>query len=128
MTDTLLFLHVLSAAVLVSGLVALTARVLGAQLDTGALQVFYVLWNVGAAGVLIFGIWLALKIDDYGILDAWILIAIALWAAAGGVVEKALGSYRDSAEPVPAAAARLHWVGVALIVLLLADMIWKPWA
>ena len=128
MTDTLLFLHVLSAAVLVAGMIGLTARVLGTQLAAGALKVFYGFWNGGAAGVLIFGIWLALNIDDYGILDAWILIAVALWAAAGGVVEMALASYRDSTGAVPARAATLHWLGVAMIVLLLADMIWKPWA
>ena len=127
MTDTLLFVHVLSAAVLFAGLVGLSARVLGAPLDAGALRIYYVLWNAGAAGVLVFGVILAFDIDDYEIWDAWILIAIALWAAAGGVVEKALASYRDTPGPVPAAAARLHWIGAALIVLLLADMIWKPW-
>ena len=128
MTDTLLFLHVLSAAVLVAGVVGLSARVLGAQLDAGALKVFLVFWNGGAAGALIFGVWLAFNIDDYEIWDAWILIAIGLFLASGVVVEKALASYRDNSDPVPGSAARLHWVGVLLIVLLLADMIWKPWA
>ena len=127
MTDTLLFLHVLSAAVLVTGVIGLSARVLGAQLDAGALKVFYAFWNAGAAGALIFGVWLAFNIDDYEIWDAWILIALALFLAAGGVVEKALGSYRENSDPVPASATRLHWLGVLMIVLLLADMIWKPW-
>jgi len=128
MTGTLLFLHLLSAAVLVAGLTGLSARVLGTPVDAGALKVFYVFWNGGAAGVLIFGIWLALNIDDYEIWDAWVLIAIALFLAAGGIVERALASYRDTTGPAPAAAANLHWVGVLMIVLLLADMIWKPWA
>jgi len=128
MTETLLFLHLLSAAVLFAGMAGLSARVLGADVGAGSLRVFYGLWNGGAAGVLIFGIWLALNIDDYGILDAWILTAIVLWAAAGGVVEMALASYRDSTGAVPARAASLHWIGVAMIVLLLADMVWKPWA
>ena len=128
MTDTLLFLHVLSAAVLVAGVVGLSARVLGADLDAGAMKVFYVFWNAGAAGALIFGIWLALNIDGYEVWDAWILIAIVLFLAAGGVVERALASYRDTPGPISSSAAQLHWLGVALIVLLLADMIWKPWA
>ena len=128
MTDTLLFLHVLSAAVLVAGVIGFSARVLGAQLDAGALRVFYFFWNGGAAGALVFGVWLAFNIDDYEIWDAWILIAIGLFLAAGGVIEKSLGSYRETPGPVPAAAARLHWIGVLLIVGLLADMIWKPWA
>ena len=128
MTETLLFLHVLSAAVLVAGVIGFSARVLGAQLDAGALRVFYFFWNGGAAGALIFGVWLAFNIDDYEIWDAWILIAIGLFLASGGVIEKALGSYRETPGPVPAAAARLHWIGVLIIVGLLADMIWKPWA
>ena len=128
MTDTLLFLHLLSAAVLTAGVAGLSARVLGVQLDAGALKVFYVFWNAGAAGALIFGIWLAFNIDDYEIWDAWILIAIALFLAAGGVVERALASYRDTPGRIPSSAAQLHWLGVVLIVLLLADMIWKPWA
>ena len=128
MTDTLLFLHLLSAAVLIAGVAGLSARALGVQLDAGALKVFYVFWNGGAAGALIFGIWLALNIDGYEVWDAWILIAIVLFLAAGGVVERALASYRDTAGPISSSAAQLHWLGVALIVLLLADMIWKPWA
>ena len=128
MTETLVFLHLLSAAVLVAGVAGLSARALGVQLDAGALRVFYFFWNAGAAGALIFGIWLALKIDGYEIWDAWILIALALFLAAGGVVERALSTYRDTPGPITASAARLHWLGVGMIVLLLADMIRKPWA
>lgn len=128
MTETLLFLHLLSAAVLVAGVAGLSARALGVQLGAGAMKVFYVFWNAGAAGAVIFGIWLALKVDGYEIWDAWILIALGLFLAAGGVVEKALATYRDTPGPLTSSAARLHWLGVGMIVLLLADMIWKPWA
>src|SRR5687767_13052142 len=106
MTETLVFLHLLSAAVLIAGVAGLSARALGVGLDAGAMKVFYVFWNAGAAGAVIFGIWLALKIDGYAIWDAWVLIALGLFLAAGMVIEKALGTYRDTPGPATASALR----------------------
>jgi hypothetical protein len=130
-TDTLLFLHLLSAAALVAAVVTFSAVALGAELDRGVWRVFLVLWQVGMVGVLVFGLALAIDIDGYNPWDAWVLIAIALWLAAGGTGEKVAAAHREGDGAVgalPSGVARAHWIHVALVVLLLADMVWKPWA
>lgn len=131
MTDALLFFHVLSAAALVSGLVAFTAIAVGATVEPPALRAYAVLWNAGLLGLLLLGIVLAIDINGYEVWDAWILIAIALWLAAGGFGERLPRAYRAAAETgatLPTAAKRSHWMAVGIVVLLLADMIVKPWA
>ena len=130
MTDALLFLHLLSAATLVAGLAAFSAAVLGARLELGVVRTFVVLWNAGMVGVLLFGLALAIDIDGYDPWDAWVLIAIGLWLAAGGIGDNVARALRDAGEggPLPARTARMNWLLVALVVLLLADMVWKPWA
>ena len=131
MTDTLLFLHLLSAAALFSGIVAFSAIALGADVDLGAMRPFVALWQVGLVGVVLFGLALAIDIDGYEPWDAWVLIAIALWLAAGGTGDKLPAAYREAggqAAAIPDAVKRLHWISVAVVVLLLADMVWKPWA
>ena len=131
MTDALLFLHLLSAAALVTGIVAFTALVLGAQLELGAVRGFLGLFHVGLVGVLVLGVALAIDIDGYDPWSAWVLIAIGLWLAAGGLGEKVPTAYKEvSGEggAIPAAAVRAHWILVGVVILLLADMIWKPWA
>ena len=130
MTDTLLFLHVLSAAALFTGLAAFTALVRGMRLEPGAVRIFAGAWQAGLVGVFIFGLALAFDIDDYDPWDAWILIALGLWLALGGLGDKLVAAYREKGEAAAATpgVARLHWIAVVLVVLLLADMIWKPWA
>ena len=130
MTDTLLFLHLLSAAALFTGLAAFTALVRGMRLEPGAVRIFTGVWQAGLVGVFIFGLALAFDIDDYDPWDAWVLIALGLWLALGGLGDKLVAAYRDhgeNAKDTPGV-ARLHWIAVVLVVLLLADMIWKPWA
>src|SRR3954468_11160925 len=80
-----------------------------------------VLWDVGGLGTLVFGVWLALYVDGYDLLDGWILGAIVLWALATETGRRA----RDLAAPN---ALTFHWVRVFLFLLLLADMVVKPWA
>jgi hypothetical protein len=131
MTDALLFLHLLSAAALVTASVAFTAIALGARLELSALRIFLALWHIGLVGVIIFGLALAIDIDGYEIWSAWVLIAIALWLAAGATGDRMPAAYRAAREAggsLPSAAARIHWISVAVVLLLLADMIWKPWA
>jgi hypothetical protein len=131
MTDTLLFLHLLSAAALVAAVVAFSAAVLGARLESGVVQSFLGLWRIGLLGVIVFGLALAIDIDDYHPWDAWVLIAIALWLGAGAMGERAPTALKEAGgggATIPTDAVRAHWIGVALVVLLLADMIWKPWA
>lgn len=131
MTDALLFLHILSAAALFSGLVAFSAIALGARLEPGAVRAFLALWHVGLVGVLLFGIALAIDIDGYALWDGWVLIALALWLVVGYPAERLPNAYKEAgggAVSLSPAVTRMHWISVAIVVLLLADMIWKPWA
>ena len=72
--EWLLFLHLLAAFLLVSGLVAYSVLVLSSRgeavsraLGSPALA----LWNAGGLGTLVFGVWLALDVDGYELWDAW---------------------------------------------------------
>ena len=130
--ETLLVLHVLLAFALVAGLVAYAVIAFSSAgpAARGALAMpALVLWNAGAIGVLVFGIWLALEVDGYAISDGWILAAIALWLialGAGGPLSKAVRGATGASE---ARRARLLVVVMSVAtVLLLADMIWKPGA
>ena len=131
--EWLLFLHVLAAFLLVSGLVTYGVLVLGAGQDATRRALgppALALWNVGGIGVLVFGIWLALNVDGYELWDGWILAAIVLWlvaSAAGGRLTRgvregtALADDRDR--------ARLLVAVMALAtVALLVDMTFKPGA
>lgn len=117
MTDAILFLHVLSAFLLGGTIVMSGALALGAAAPARTERVSEFLWNAGGGGTLLFGVWLAIDIDRYDLLDGWILAAIVLW-----VVATAAGT-RAAAQLVP-----WHWVRSAVVVLILADMIWKPGA
>ena len=131
MTDALLFLHLLSAAAIFAAVVAFSGFLLGARFGPGAARAFTFLWQAGIVGVILFGLALAIGVDGYALWDVWVLIAIVLWLAAGGSSDRLSAAYRDAAEsgaPLPADIARTHVFHVAIVVLLLADMIWKPWA
>jgi hypothetical protein len=129
MTDTLLFLHLLSAAALATAVVAFSAVVLGVRLEPPAVRAFLGLFHAGLVGVVLFGIALAIDIDGYHPWDGWVLIALVLWAAVGYTGDKAALAYRDGGDgALSADARRMQWITVVLTVLLLADMIWKPWA
>lgn len=130
MTDALLLLHLLSAAAIFAALVAFSAIVFGAQVEPGAVRVFTVLWQAGIIGVIVFGIALAIDVDDLDPWTAWVLIAIVLWLGAGGLGDRVAAACREAAEgkPLPGSAATSHWILVTLVVLMLADMIWKPFA
>lgn len=129
MTDTLLFLHLLSAASLFAALVCFSAVALGARLPLGVVRTLLSFWRVGLVGVFLFGLALAIDIDEYDPWDVWVLIAIGLWLAAGGTGEKVPAAYKESGGevPIPAGVARMHWISVVAVLLLLADMVWKPW-
>jgi hypothetical protein len=126
--EWLLFFHVVAAFMVVSGLAAygVVAFNGAAPVRAAALAPALVLWNAGAAGVLIFGVWLALDVDGYGLFDGWIIAALVLWlaaGAAGGRLERGLRTGDDSVDP------RLLVGLMALATtLLLLDMIFKPGA
>jgi Predicted integral membrane protein (DUF2269) len=155
--DWLLFLHVLSAFLLVGAEVFFTFLIFWLwRTDvpsdivrvSGLSRVGSALVGIGAGGVLLFGIILAFEADSYAIWDPWIVAALILWAAFGAVGSR-VGRAYDAAganarelvaagrlEPSPelgamfrsSSALNWHLVSLALVVLLLLDMIFKPWA
>jgi hypothetical protein len=89
--DWLLFLHLLGAVAVFSALVFYSAVVLGVfRGDTsgeasgylGLVRPAGVLFDVGGALLLIFGIWLAIDADYVEITDEWVLGALVLWVVA----------------------------------------------
>ena len=127
MYEWLLFFHVLAAFMVVAGLAAYGVLAFnGAPAVRAALAPALVLWNAGAAGVLIFGVWLALYVEGYGLFDGWIIAALVLWVAAGaagGRLERGLRTGDDSVDP----RLLVGLMGLATTLLLL-DMIFKPGA
>ncbi len=126
--DWLLFLHVASAFALVASL-----AVVGAVLRSSAVALLPLgqrLWDVSGIGVLVFGIWLALKVDGYELWDGWILAAIILYFAAGGLGARALRLQRDAAEhgTVAPRVVPLYAATVVLTLAILVLMIYKPGA
>ena len=127
--EWLLLLHMIGAfaavgsVVVFSVLLAGGARVAGAQLTFLGRR----LWDVGGTLTLVFGVWLALDVDGYSIVDAWILIALALWAVAGGAGIR-LGMLYTEGEPPRERVVPLY-AGMALAVTALpVVMIYKPGA
>jgi hypothetical protein len=135
--DWLLFLHVLSAFVLVGALTVLWGVVLGTRepqpLLDGATATSLGRWagisvGVGLMGTLVLGIWLALDVDAYEVWDGWILASLVLWAVGGWAGGKAGKEFER--DPVAGRAAGIRYQAVntvaALVILVL--MIWKPGA
>jgi hypothetical protein len=155
--DWLLFLHVLAAFILVSAVVLFTfliaylwrsdvpsdiARV------SGISRLGSVLIGVGSMGALILGIVLAFEADSYAIWDPWIVAALIMWAAmaelgrrtglaydaAGAKARELVAAGHDAPNPELGAMYRssrglnLHLATMAVLLLLLLDMIFKPGA
>ena len=128
--EWLLFLHLVAAFVLVSGLVAYCVLVLSSRgeavsraLGSPALA----LWNAGGLGTLVFGVWLALDIDGYELWDGWIIAALVLWVIGSGAAGR-LGTAvreRPSAGRIEGTRMLLGVMALATLLLLL-DMIFKP--
>jgi uncharacterized membrane protein len=135
--DWLLFLHVLSAFLLVGGLTALWALILGTRapapgVDAGAAMSFGrlggILVGVGMVGTIVFGIWLAIEVDGYEVWDAWIVASLVLWAFGGWAGGK--GGKEFAADPVAGRRAGIRFQGLSTLAVLaiLVLMIWKPGA
>lgn len=126
MYDTLLFLHVLAGFLLGAAAVMSSAIVLGAPATSRTHFVADRLEDLGATGTLALGVWLAVYVDGYSLGDGWILGAIVLWAFAATMTLV----YRPgiSEDGVTSRAKAAHWARTALIVGILALMVWKPGA
>jgi hypothetical protein len=100
-----------------------------------------ILISAGLAIVVGIGIYLAIASDRYEIWDLWVIAAILLAIAFGGIGQRSGAYYtevqkvaeRGDAEDVMArlrapTGARLHVVTVVLFLLILLDMVFKPGA
>ena len=130
--EWLLFLHLLAAFLLVAGVVAYGVMVYGrggAVVSRALAPAASALWNAGGLGVIVFGVWLALEVDGYELWDVWIIAAIVLWFVGSGAGGRLGAGVRDGT-PVQAVAGARGMVTVMAVatLLLLLDMIFKPWA
>lgn len=137
MYETLLLLHLLSAFIAFVTVAVFGAYALGAPVDRGSFRLADWSWNVSGAGLLVFGVWLALYVDGYDLWDGWILGALALFIAASafgawareGALETIGDDEDGSREPLMTGrAVAWHWLRTLALIGILALMIWKPGA
>lgn len=130
MYDVLLALHLLSAALAFVTVVMFTAWALGAPVTRGDFALADWAWNVSGAGLLGFGVWLALYVDGYEVWDGWILSSIVLLVLASAFGGRARREALDVIEGGGAAAhvTLWHWLRTLSVVGILVLMIWKPGA
>jgi hypothetical protein len=155
--DWMLALHVISAFSLVAGVILFWALIgVGRRTDTPAgtlslnplAKVGSATVGLGMVGTIVFGLWLAFSIGNYNIWDAWIVIALVLWvvgAALGRQTGEAFLEGPKKAEELQAAGQTgpnaellalnrtsrglmLQTLTSLVVLLIILDMIWKPWA
>jgi uncharacterized membrane protein len=147
--EVLLFLHVLSAFATVTVVVLLTTFAIATRRATAASEALPVLrlsglarrlWDVAGLGTLVFGIWLALDVDGYDLLDGWIVTAIVLWIVAAGTGTRVGMTFQEARQAAErgegdlAALLRdgrtrfLHVLMAIAVAALLVVMIIKPGA
>jgi uncharacterized membrane protein len=155
--DWVLALHVLSAVAYGAGIIIFWVLVVAVRTtDTaeGTLRmgpvamVGNIAIGIGAAGTIIFGIWLALSVGDYDLWDGWIIAAMVLWVIAAIVGQRTGKEYMRGmtrAQELQAAGQPgsnaellglnrtqtgvvLHALASLVFVLIVIDMIWKPGA
>jgi hypothetical protein len=123
--EWLLFLHLIGAFAATGSVVVFSLLLLGGDRIAGPQLTFLGrrLWDVGGLLTLVFGVWLAL--DDYSIVDGWILTALVLWAIAGATgVRIGMTLESGSSDRV----RPLYAVMTLAVLALLFVMIFKPGA
>jgi hypothetical protein len=138
--DWLLFLHVLSAFLLVGAMTTFWALVVATRpnapmLTQDAAGVIARPTNVvviaGTVGTLIFGIWLAIDHDDYQVWDGWILAALVGWAISGWLGDqsgKAFTRAMDGSLGHRRRGLLFHTASSVVVLVVLVLMIFKPGA
>jgi hypothetical protein len=138
--DWLLFLHVLSAFLLVGAITTFWALVIATKpnapmLTQEAAGVIARPTNVvviaGTVGTLIFGVWLAIDHDDYQVWDGWIIAALVGWAISGWLGDQSGKAFTAAMGGSLEHRRRglLFHTGSSLVVLVvLILMIFKPGA
>jgi hypothetical protein len=104
--------------------------------------------RAGGIGTIVFGIWLAIRLDHVQVWSGWVIAAIVLWAVAVGTGSRSGAEYERAmrkAEELDAAGQTgpnaellalnrtsrglwLHTIATVAVFLILIDMIWKPGA
>lgn len=130
--EWLLFLHLLAAFLLVAGVVAYGVIAYGrgeAVVSRALAPTATALFNVGGLGTIVFGVWLALEVDGYELWDGWIIAAIVLWFIGSGAGGRLGAGVREGRplRSIDGSRALVAVMAVATLLLLL-DMIFKPWA
>ena len=152
-TDWMLALHLIAAFAVASALVLFSVLVYSGRRMT-TLEQTRTLFRVAPTGnvlitaglvlVLVFGVVLALDSDAFDIWDGWIIAAIILLIAFGGFGQRTGAYYMDVQKLAEApgggneaevlarlrapTGAMLHFASVAVFVLIVLDMIFKPGA
>ncbi len=153
----LLALHVLSAFAYIAGIVLFWILVVAVRkVDTPEatlrmepiVKVGNAVVGAGAGGTLLLGVWLAFKLDGYAIWDAWIIAALVLWAISAALGQRTGAAYMqgmNKAKELDTAGQTgpssdllalnrttngvvLHALVSVAALLLVLDMIFKPWA
>jgi hypothetical protein len=150
--DWMLALHLLAAFAIAAALVLFSILVFSGRRMT-TLEQTRMLFRVAPTGnvlitagiglVVVFGVILALDSDRYDIWDGWIIAGIILWAVFAGVGQRS-GAYYTAVQKLAEepggneaevlarlrapTGVRLHYATVALFVLIVLDMIFKPGA
>ena len=137
MYEWVLFLHVLSAFVLVGALTALwvlvlatrpAAPVIGAEEAMRFGRFGGPLVGVGLAGTLVFGIWLAIQHDRFQVWDAWVVASLVLWAVSAWVGGKAGKEFERDPVGRRRSGIRFQALSSLGVLAILVLMIWKPGA
>jgi hypothetical protein len=149
--DWMLALHLLAAFAVASALVLFSVLVFSGRRMTTLEQtrtlfriapIGTVLITAGIGLVFVFGVILALDSSTFEIWDGWIIVGIVLWAVFAGVGQRSGKFYMDVQKLAEqggnesevlarlrvSTGAMLHVATVALFVLILLDMIFKPGA
>jgi hypothetical protein len=152
--DWMLAFHLLSAFAIASALVLYTVLVVSGRRESATLENARLLFRVApvatpliAAGsglAFVFGVILAIDSDEFEIWNGWIIVGIVLWAILGAVGQRTGAYYTDvqklaeregdaSEQEVLArlrapTGAYLHLATLGVFVLILLDMLFKPWA
>ena len=143
MYDFLLFVHVLFAfglfaAVTMFWTLIITTRPGAMSITPAAAMLFgrvgAIVVGISSLGAMIFGVWLAIYLDEYELWDGWIIGSLILWAIATGVGQRS-GVYFQRAAAPGADVVSLRRTGTYLqlaanasLLLILILMIFKPGA
>jgi uncharacterized membrane protein len=155
--DWTLALHVLSAFSYVAGMIlfwVLIVAVRRADTPEGtirlapATKVGNAAVGIGAGGTILLGIWLAFSVGNYDIWDFWIIAALVLWIVAAALGRRTGEAYMEGMNKAqelqtggqtgPNAellalnqtsnGVVLHALASLVVLLIIIDMIWKPFA